>query len=223
LKRGVILRGQVTNPTGQPIANAIVVYGDDPYFTTLPSKFPTDAEGRFRLPALAPRETSLTVIAPGWAPQLRKVNLRDGLPPQDFRMEPGKPIRLRIVDAAGKPVASAYVSLVGWKGSQSIQSSHNPNHPKVPDTKIPRRTDADGIWEWASAPDDPVKMQISAKGFAGSELDFAGGGAEQTVVLKAEHRVTGRVIDAVTGEPIRAFAVIPIDVFRKDWLHAERG
>ena len=28
--------------------------------------------------------------------------------------------------------------------------------------------------------------------------------------------------DAVTGKPIPAFTVIPIDVFRKDWLHAER-
>ena len=223
LKRGIIIRGQVTDPTGQPIENAIVVHGDNPYFATLPSKFPTDAEGRFRLPALAPCETSLTVIAPGWAPQFRKLNLHAGLPPQEFRMEPGKPIRLRIVDAAGKPVPNAYISLVGWKGSQSIQSSHNPNHPKVPDTKIPRRTDADGIWEWASAPDDPVKVQIGAKGFAGSELERAGGVPEETVVLKPEHRVNGRVIDAVTGQPIPAFTIIPIDVFRKDWLHAERG
>ncbi|MEX2026806.1 MAG: carboxypeptidase-like regulatory domain-containing protein [Pirellulaceae bacterium] len=223
LKRGIIIRGQVTDPSGQPIENAVIVQGDNPYSTTLPSKFSTDAQGRFQLPALAPRETSLTVIAAGWAPQFRQVNLQAGLPPQNFRMEPGKPIRLRIVDAAGKPVPNAYVSLVGWKGSQSIQSSHNPNHPKVPDTKIPRRTDADGIWEWSSAPDDPVKVHISAKSFAGCELEIAGGVPEETVVLKAEHRVTGRVSDAVTGQPIPAFTIIPIDVFRKDWLHAERG
>jgi uncharacterized GH25 family protein/thiol-disulfide isomerase/thioredoxin len=222
LKRGIVVRGQVTDPAGQPIENAIVVHGDDPYFSTMPSKFPTDAEGRFRLPALAPGETSLTVMAPGWAPQFRKLNLQAGLPPQDFRMAPGKPIRLRIVDAAGKPVPNASISLVGWKGSQSIQSSHNPNHPKVPGTKIPSRTDAEGIWEWAWAPDDPVKLQIGAKGFAGAELERAGGAAEETVVLKPEHRVTGRVIDAATGQPIPAFTIIPIDVFRKDWLHAER-
>ncbi len=68
LKRGVIVRGQVTDPTGQPIKDAIIVHGDDAYSSHLPCKFPTDAEGRYRLPALPPRETTLTVIARGWAP-----------------------------------------------------------------------------------------------------------------------------------------------------------
>ncbi|MHB1425606.1 MAG: hypothetical protein ACYC3I_20755 [Gemmataceae bacterium] len=68
----------------------------------------------------------MTVLAHGWAPQLREVNLRPGLPPQDFRMAAGKLIRLRIVDAAGKPVPKAYISIRGWKGSKSLQSDHNP-------------------------------------------------------------------------------------------------
>jgi hypothetical protein len=42
-------------------------------------------------------------------------------------------------------------------------------------------------------------------------------------MLTVEHRVTGRVTDVLTGQPIPAFTVIPVDVFRKDWLHAERG
>jgi uncharacterized GH25 family protein/thiol-disulfide isomerase/thioredoxin len=222
LKRGVNVRGRVTDPAGRPIKDAIVIHGDEPYGTWTPCKFPTDADGEFRLPALPPGTTSLTVIAPGWAPQLRKVNLQAGLPPQDFRMGPGKPIRLRVVDAAGKPVPRASVYLMEWKGSKSIYSDHNPNHPKVPDTKIPRRTDANGMWEWTSAPDDPVKLRVGLKGFAECELEIAGGSSERTLTLKAEHRVTGRVTDAETGRPIPAFAVIPVDVFRKDFLHAER-
>jgi RNA polymerase sigma factor (sigma-70 family) len=222
LKGGVIVRGRVTDPSGRPIKEAIVVYRDDPYLT--PSELATDADGRFRLPALAPGQTTLTVVAPGWAPQLRKVNLRAGLPPQDFEMQPGKPIRLRVVDGAGKPVPRAAVNITGWKGSKSLYSSYNlPNHPKMPDTGIQRQADADGVWEWASAPDDPVKLQIWSKGFAASELEVAGGAPERTVTLKAEHRVTGRVTDAATGKPIPAFTVIPVDVFRKDFLGAERG
>jgi RNA polymerase sigma factor (sigma-70 family) len=224
LKRGVIVHGQVTDPTGKPIKDAIVVHGNDPYFATMPSKFPTDADGNFRLPALAPGETTLTVIAPGWAPQLRKVQLEPGLPPQDFRMGPGKAIRLRIVDAAGKPFPKAYVNLIAWKGSKSIESSHNPNHPKAPDTKIPRRPNADGVWEWLSAPEDgEVKLNVSSIGGATVEFEIAGGAPVRTVVVKAEHRVTGRVTDVVTGKLIPTFTVIPIDVFRKDWLSAERG
>src|SRR5207249_2303875 len=45
----------------------------------------------------------------------------------------------------------------------------------------------------------------------------------RTVTLKSEHRITGRVTDTVTGRPIPAFTIIPINVFRKDWLSAERG
>ncbi|HEY7312793.1 MAG TPA: sigma-70 family RNA polymerase sigma factor [Gemmataceae bacterium] len=221
LKRGVRVRGRVTDPTGKPIKDALVIYGDDSYIPWLPCKFPTDADGWYRLPALPPVETTLTVIATSWAPQLRKVNLRPGMPPQDFRMAAGKPIRLRIVDAAGKPVPKAYVSILGWKGSKSLRSNHNPNHPKVPDPKFPRRANADGIWEWTWAPDDAVKLQISSEGFASRELEIAGG-AERTVVLGAD-RITGRVTDATTGKPIPAFTVIQLDVFRKDWFVAERN
>jgi thiol-disulfide isomerase/thioredoxin len=110
-----------------------------------------------------------------------------------------------------------------WKRSKSIQTDHNPNHPPVPDTKIPRRTDADGVWEWPSAPEDPVRLHVFVEGIAETEVEVAGGAPERTVTLKGEHRVTGRVTDAVTGQPIPAFTVIPLDVFRKDFLHAERS
>ncbi|MDB5309710.1 MAG: hypothetical protein JWO38_3912 [Gemmataceae bacterium] len=223
LKRGIVIRGRVTDPDGHPVKDAVVIHGDDPYGGHTTSKFATDADGRYRLPALPPGTRSLTVIAPGWAPQLRKVELKPDVPAQDFRLGPGQPIRLRFVDASGKPVPRAIITLKEWKGSKSIYSDHNPNHPKTPDTGIPRRADGNGVWEWPSAPDDPVKLQIYAKGFPSVELDVTGGSVERTVTLKAEHRITGTVTDAVTGKPIPTFTVIPVDVFRKDYLHAERG
>jgi RNA polymerase sigma factor (sigma-70 family) len=222
LKAGVIVQGQVTDPAGKPIKDAIVIHGDRPYFSWLPCKFATDAEGKFRLPAVAPGQTTLTVMAPGFAPQMRRLNLQAGLSPQDFRMQAGKPIRLRIVDSHGRPVPKAYVTIARWKGSESIQSDHNPNHPKVPDTKIPRQAGEDGVWEWRSAPDEAVKLHVYFKGSAPVELEVAGGAPERKVTLKAEHRITGRVTDAVTGKPIPSFTVIPVDVFRKDWLVAAR-
>ncbi|HLN30149.1 MAG TPA: sigma-70 family RNA polymerase sigma factor [Gemmataceae bacterium] len=215
LKRGVIVSGSVTDPVGKPVPDAVVVIGDDPSMATTPSKFQTHADGKFRLRALAPHATTLTVIAPGWAPQLRKVELKAGPPPQDFHMAPGKPLRLRIVDATGRPVPNAYVSIMEWKGSESL---HN-----VRETRAPQRADSDGVWTWTSAPDDPVKLRVYSKGFAERELEIAGGASERTVSLKPEHRVSGRVTDAVTGKPIPVFTVIPVDVYRKDFLSAVRG
>src|SRR5262245_45740452 len=202
LKPGVIVRGRVTGPDGKPIKDAIVVVGDRPYDSSTAKKFPTDAEGNYRLPPFAPGETTFTVIAGEGAPQLRKIALRPDLPPQDFRLEPGKPVRLRVVDAAGKPVSKASVDITGWKGSESLQTIHNPNHPKIPDTRIPRQTDGDGLWEWRSAPDDAVKLRVWSKGMTSADLEVAGGGPDRTITLKSEHRITGRVTDAVTGKPI---------------------
>ena len=51
----------------------------------------------------------------------------------------------------------------------------------------------------------------------------AGGELEQTVVLKGPHVVTGRVTDARTGQPIPAFTVVPVNVFRRDFLRGERA
>jgi uncharacterized GH25 family protein/thiol-disulfide isomerase/thioredoxin len=222
LKAGVVVRGRVTDPDGKPVKDAVVVQGDEPYSRRTTCTFSTDADGRFRLPALPPGKTSITVIARGWAPQFRTIEVKPDLPAQDFRMGPGKPVRLRVVDSAGKPVPNAFVDLMEWKGSKSIFSRHNANHPKVPDTGIPGRTDSDGVWAWSAAPDDPVNVHIYAKGFATLKMDITGGSTDRTVTLRAEHRVTGIVTDAVTGKPITSFSVMPVDVFGKDFLCAER-
>jgi RNA polymerase sigma factor (sigma-70 family) len=222
LKTGVIVRGRVTDPDGKPVKDAVVIHGYDHYAFATTHKFVTDGDGRYRLPALPLGPTPLTVLARGWAPQMRIVDLKDGLPAQDFRMATGKMVRLRFADAAGKPVPKAAVTLKEWKGSRAIYSDHDPNHPKVPDTGVPRAADKDGVWEWPAAPDGPVKVWVAARGFAPQEFEVTGGTTDRTVTLKAEHRVTGAVTDAVTGKPVPAFTVIPVDVFRKDFLHAER-
>jgi len=223
LKSGVVVRGRVTDSDDKPIANAVVVQGkDDPYRSNATSTFSTDAEGNYRLPAGSVGPSAITVFAPGRAPQFRAVELKPDLPAQDFRLSEGKPVRLRIVDADGKPVPKASVKLIEWKGSKSIASHRNPNHPKMPETGIPKLADADGIWAWPAAPDSAVKVQVFARGFAVLEMDVTGGSTDRTVTLKAEHRIAGTVTDAVTGKPILAFTIIPVDVFGKDFLHAER-
>src|SRR5262249_43138703 len=60
-------------------------------------------------------------------------------------------------------------------------------------------------------------------GFTRTELEIAGGASVRTVTLRSEHRITGAVTDATTGKPIPSFTVVQMDVFRKDWLSAERG
>ena len=119
-----------------------------------PSEFMTDADGQFRLPAMAAEQTVLTVVAAGWAPQERVVDVTPGLPAQDFQLQRGKTIRLRVVDGEGRPVSNARVIIAGWKGRNAL---HNHDHPNVRDPNIPRRTNSDGIWEWSWAPESPIR------------------------------------------------------------------
>ncbi len=220
LKPGVIVRGTVTDPTGGPLKDALVIHGDDPYFASTQCDFPVDTDGHFRLPALPPSPTTLTVIAPGWAPQVRRIDPKVGLPPQDFRMAPGKPVRLRMVDPAGKPIRQATIDVREWEGAKAL---HNHDHSKVHNTKIPRVADADGLWEWTWAPNSPVKLEVYGKSCSPVALEVRGGDPDRTVVLKPEHRLNGRVTDATTGRPIPAFTVIPVNVFRNGSLSTQRG
>lgn len=223
LKKGLSVGGKVVDLRGQPIKDAIIILGDTPYGANQQTRFLVGADGHFRLPAMASKHTSLTAIAPGYAPQLRRLTVSGELPPQNFQLEPGKLIRISVVDQANKPLPEAPVSVEGWMGSQSLMALSDPNQPKVPNQKIPTRTDGNGIWEWESAPDTAVKLRIGQKGFAYQDIEVAGGAPTRTVMLNAEHRVSGEVTDAATGQPIAAFSVMPVDVFRKDHLHAERN
>ena len=219
LESGVIVTGRVTDPDGEPVKDAVVIHGEDPYAVDARMDFLTDADGLFRLPALAPRSTTLTVIAAGWAPQERSLDVRPGLAPQDIRLAPGKPIRLRVVDDAGKPVPKAYVGVAEWQEKKAL---HNKKHPSVHDTRVPNRADDNGVYEWGWAPQSPVKFSVQGGGSSVAVV-AAGGEPEQTVVLKGPHVVTGRVTDARTGQPIPAFTVVPVNVFRRDFLSGERA
>jgi RNA polymerase sigma factor (sigma-70 family) len=221
MKRGIIVAGRVTDLDSKPVRDALVFHGEGPYLDDPTNPTSTGADGRFRLPALARGQTTMAVLAPGWAPQVRRLDLQPGLAPQEFRLKPGKAIRLRIVDVAAKPIPHADVVVVGLGGSKLLLNFFQP--PRTPDTQVPRYAGPDGVWEWTWAPEESVKLQVGLKRFGDNELEIAGGAPERTVVLKTEHRITGRVTDAVTGKPIPRFTVIPVDVFRKDFLCAERN
>jgi RNA polymerase sigma factor (sigma-70 family) len=88
MKRGAIVAGRVTDPDGKPINGALVFHGEGPHLDDPTNPTSTGADGRFQLPGLAPGQTTVTVIAPGWAPQLRRLDLQPGLAPQEFRLKP---------------------------------------------------------------------------------------------------------------------------------------
>ena len=87
---------------------------------------------------------TVTVMAPGWMPEMRVVEIAPEMPPLDFRLKPGKKLRIRFVDSAGDPVPEAWMHIESWRGKQSLYSDQ---HPNVLETAIPTNTQ-NGVYEW---------------------------------------------------------------------------
>jgi uncharacterized GH25 family protein len=167
LHRGTALTGTVTDPNGKPVNKAVVVWGDDPYATTgmhqeHRQETYTDENGVYRLPPLPPLKLTLTVIAQGCAPDLKKVSIAPENPKVDFQLKPGNLLRIKFVDDKGRPIPGVHVGIAGWRGSKSL---YNTRHPIVLDTKIPETANKDGIYEWTWAPQDEVLYDFSKEGY----------------------------------------------------------
>ena len=183
-RRSGVVKGRVTGPDGKPIEGAIVVCGDRPYNPSAPTKIPTGADGRFKMPPRRPGKTMLTVVAPDVAPSTREVDVRFDLPPQDFQMKPGKTVELRFVDSKGKPVPGVRVDIVKCNASDVLQTLYNPPNPELPDVGIPRLADKNGVWRWTSAPQGAVKVSARKEGFKPREVETKSGNGPRTVTLE---------------------------------------
>ena len=101
MRGGLVATGTVTDPAGKPIPGAVVVRGDHPLHGVGQPGGPDRRAGPVHVPAAASGPLNVTVIAPGWMPAIRKVEIKPGMGPFDFRLEPGKELKLRFVDPPG--------------------------------------------------------------------------------------------------------------------------
>ena len=92
----------------------------------------------------------LTVQARKHAPDLKHVNVSRSMPPVEFRLEPARTIRGRLVDGEGNPVAGTFVAADTWRGCRSIEFRVN--------------TGNDGRFEWNDAPERPGPLRHGRRG-----------------------------------------------------------
>ena len=159
---GIAVSGTVTNGKGDPVRDAIIVWGDDPYFQSGSQEVRTDEMGKYRLPPRHAGEgLTVTAIAVGYAPQQEKI----ALPTQtsvSFQLAAGKTLQIHFVDDAGAPVPGVGVGIESWRGNKAL---YNHKHPNVLDTKIPRQANDKGLFEWTWAPADAVSFTFYKEGF----------------------------------------------------------
>jgi len=220
MRGGLLATGTVTDPQGKPVAGAVVVRGDNPYSEVGSQEVLTDEHGRYQFPPLPSGPLTVTVMAQGWMPALRKVDIKQGMSPFDFRLEPGKELRIRFVDSAGKPVPGVYVMIDKWHGGKSL---YNHRHPNVLNTQIPDQADENGLYRWTWAPGDPVSYVFEKEGFVRHEVSLTARDSEQTITLPQVLRISGKVTDAATGQPIPNVTAIPVAELVPGRLFTERN
>ncbi|MCA9021568.1 MAG: carboxypeptidase regulatory-like domain-containing protein, partial [Planctomycetaceae bacterium] len=214
LRRGKSIKGTVRNTAGDPITKGIIVWNDSPYFSRTVNETKIDESGHFETIALPPGEHPVTVVAPGYMPVRRMVNIEPSMKDLSFNLQPGKRLTLKIVDPDGKPIPKASVSLQGWRGAESL---YNVRHPNVLNSEIPTRADENGVFVWDWAPDDPVTYRILGKNSA-KTVTLVATEKPHIVQLDPTLTVSGNVTDARTGKPLTGFRVIPVIEFYPDFL-----
>ncbi|MDB5910750.1 MAG: resA 1 [Massilia sp.] len=191
IKRGVTFTGNVVGPEGKPVPNAKIA----PDGFGVHSEGTADAHGHFELHGIEPGARRLAAKAEGYAPQLAEVVVAAGMQPVEIRLEKGRVLRGRVVDAHGKPVPNANVSVDKWR--------------TAPRLGIDFETDADGRFVWNDAPADAVMLSASTRTHSSTHESVTATAGEAEVVLKlaAQAVLRGSVVDDATGKPIEKFSV----------------
>ncbi len=194
LEPGCELAGRLLDSRGKPIVEARVVgeaFLGGEATTRVERRTGPGADGRFRLQALPLAPVALTVDAPGRAQRRELVEVgecRDGLLRlEDWRLDPGVDMNLRVVDDVGAPVASALV---------------------LADPGVEATTDREGRAKLTSLrAGDSISVDVEKEGYAEVSVTLAvAAGATLEVVLRRMVRVVGRVVQQ-DGIPVEAGTV----------------
>ncbi|WP_165223803.1 M56 family metallopeptidase [Aquisphaera insulae] len=177
-----VVRGTVTDADGRPVPGAVVIPDLPPADLSAGGQaVKADDQGRFTLPPLASERQALWVVAEGWMPAKRVVDVGPGLEPLAIRLGRGKDLRIRFVDPAGKPVPGVDVSFNLWQGGNWLYIGTQAGYP---DAKIPRQADGDGLYRWPWAPGEETLYVFSREGLQPQVTRLAADGQEHTVVLR---------------------------------------
>jgi hypothetical protein len=159
----------------------------------------TDASGSFEISGVNAGELVLAVQADGLAPASKILQVTGNIAAVRFVLGPGQLLRGRLTDEEGHPVPNAWAEITR-KGFDKVTWSGT--------------TDADGRFEWDSAPSEPLLYSFLAEGFKRVyALELRADGSEHVIKLSRELpgqdsiQIGGTVVDADSGSPLDDFEV----------------
>ena len=215
LSKGFTVSGRVVNGEGKPIAGVTV--RTESYFSERQAI--SGKEGRYTISGCSPSDNSVVATSPGMAVEEKNVSIETDLNDVDFVLKPSKGIHVRFVDEAGKPRPGLEIRFENWRGKDEVYSRLR---------HVSKNVDDNGVWEWKEAPLDEFSILITTpfsqwsgtpryqfrrdvsdrtEWFLGPQKLLAR--QEEYVITVPKTSVSGKVIDAVTGEKIKSFRVTP--------------
>lgn len=210
IKRGVRLKGVVVDESGAPVKDAVVVrdftnieeiakYRDQIHKGEITNAVIADGEGRYDLPAASDKDCNLYVFSEGLAPQC----LRLGKKREELRivMTKGRTWSGTVRDAAGAPMEGVSVGGGHWtiERGRAFTAMHI----------YKAKTGADGRFALSGLPEvGTVDFGANKEKFFRREIDWSATEENETeFVLYPWAELQGRVLDAVTGKPVKYFTV----------------
>jgi len=201
------ISGHVTNADGKPIANAVVSLpgtGTTPDTRKRGGATRTEPDGTFLLDGLDPGTYTATVSASGYltatSTPVTIANDND-VPSVDIRMEPGRSIRGRVLDASGNGIADAMVM------------SAAAGNPSAGRASPASSSDVNGTFVITVPADGPIDVTAVAAGFPPAHVSGVQPqeGEELTLRTPRPGRVKINVLDgrgnALRGATVQARAV----------------
>lgn len=158
------IRGTVTDAeSGGPIVGVRVISGRELRYD-IPASW-TGLDGKYELPGLPPGTNIISFQHNGYATHIEEVSLERGeITTLDARLDTGRPLAGRVVDADGQPLDQVQVSVARWKGYQTVGMG--------------MVTRSDGRFTFPHAPAGEMEMLFVRPGYGPPKRETLAGGRE---------------------------------------------
>jgi protocatechuate 3,4-dioxygenase beta subunit len=204
------VRGRVLDETERAVPDAELMLGRErdiwPSSSTLEAR--TDAEGHFEFRRVQLGKRLLGVHATRFAPALQSIEIKRESARVEIRLKPGAPLRVRVVDHAGQPIAGVAARVNEWPSGVHSGRDRLPGRWAYPGWEW--ETDAEGRFTWSNAPPEMVLWTFTKGGYMSrGHHGLQATPEEQVVKLGLPFRISGSVTDAASGQPVNEFVLTP--------------
>ncbi len=205
MARALSVSGTVVKPDGQPVAKATVRVGG--VGETGGRETQSLPDGSFTVDGCKPGRNVVTAESAGFAASSVQVDLSATTGPVRVVLQPGRTLKLRLVDKAGSPIAGANVWYDTMRQTRR-QTEPGSGQPSV-QVEFNPKTDAEGRAVWEGAPEGDLYFSFAKAGYMRlDDVRVPADGREHVVTLSPALVVFGTVRDADTGNAIPKFRIV---------------